>query len=123
MSDKNVKAWGDGENGQLGTNYNGRCDPDQASACATIPLNVPGVRYVKAIAARGDHSMALLSDGKVMAWGANFFGQLGDGMTSANTACTDDELPLCSEIPVSVAGLSHVKAIAAGDLFSLALLK
>ena len=43
------------------------------------------------------------------AWGANFFGKLGDGTT------TDRNLP------VQVTGLSNVIAIAAGDAQNLAL--
>ena len=60
---------------------------------------------------RGDHNLALLNTGAVVAWGYNKFGELGDGTTEA------------SEVAVPVSGLSEVKAIAASDLVSLALLK
>jgi len=33
------------------------------------------------IAAGGGHSLALKEDGTLWAWGANFYGQLGDGTT------------------------------------------
>ena len=45
-----------------------------------------------------------------MAWGDNFYGELGNG-TSTDT-----------NRPVVVKGLSGVKAVSAGGLFSLALL-
>src|SRR5437870_7105008 len=54
--------------------------------------------------------LALLGDGTVMAWGANFAHQLGNGGTTA------------SDVPVPVSGLSNVRAVSAGREFSLALL-
>src|SRR5439155_12615035 len=47
--------------------------------------------------------------GSVMAWGANFDGQLGDGSTAQ------------SDVPVPVSGLSGVSAVSAGRDHSLAL--
>jgi alpha-tubulin suppressor-like RCC1 family protein len=60
--------------------------------------------------ASGEHGLALLADGKVMAWGDNDHGQLGNGTT------TD------SDVPVAVKGLAKVKAVSAGYLFSVAVL-
>ena len=66
---------------------------------ATARANVPaGLSGVTAIAAGLDHSLALKSDGTVVAWGYNTSGQ--------------------TNVP---AGLSGVIAIAAGDTHSLAL--
>lgn len=56
---------------------------------------------VVAIAAGAQHSLALLSDGEVTAWGENWDGQLGTG----NTISTDT--------PVPVPGLIDVSEIAA----------
>lgn len=63
-----------------------------------------------AVAAGGRHSLALLSNGTVVAWGDNESGQLGD------------ESFALSDVPVAVKGLSGVSAVAAGANFSLALL-
>ena len=63
-----------------------------------------------AIAAGGSHSLALLSNGTVEAWGQNNNGELGNGATAD------------SSTPVAVSGLSGVTAVAAGDNHSLALL-
>jgi alpha-tubulin suppressor-like RCC1 family protein len=63
---------------------------------------------VVAIAGGRDHSLALLSDGTVKAWGLNAAGQLGDGTTTGRTT------------PVAVSGLSGVVAIATGQDLSLA---
>jgi len=64
---------------------------------------------VTAVAAGYLHSLALMSDGTVWAWGANSDGQLGDGTGTAHA------------FPAPVPGLADVTAIAAGASFSLAL--
>ena len=65
---------------------------------------------ISSIAAGASHSLALLHDGTVMAWGENSSGQLGDGTNSSR--------PNSALIP----GLTNVHAIAAGGSHSLALL-
>jgi alpha-tubulin suppressor-like RCC1 family protein len=96
-------AWGNNANGQLGngtlTNSN-------------LPIAVIGqTEAIKAIAGGGEHSLALLSDGTVWAWGYNAFGQLGNG-TNNN-----------SNIPIQVENLTNIIAISAGLDHSLALKK
>ena len=54
------------------------------------------------------HALALRSDGTVLAWGSDTYGQLGLGRA------------LMSSLPVRVSGLSGVKAIAGGQHHSLA---
>ncbi|HEX3510029.1 MAG TPA: immunoglobulin domain-containing protein [Solirubrobacteraceae bacterium] len=95
-------AWGLNTSRQLG---NGSLD-----AFEDLPVGVAGLKFVEAVSAGGEHSLALLANGTVMSWGSNVEGQLGDG-----TNATRDE-------PVQVTGLSGVKAIAAGGAHSLALL-
>ena len=56
--------------------------------------------FVIALAAGGDHTIALKSDGTVWTWGWNIYGQLGNGTTTDNP------------IPVQVSGLTDVSAIA-----------
>ena len=65
---------------------------------------------VVTIAGGGHHSLALLSNGTVMAWGDGQDGQLGNGGEAA------------SKVPVAVSGLSGVTAVAAGGAHSLAML-
>jgi alpha-tubulin suppressor-like RCC1 family protein len=43
---------------------------------------VLGLRNVVAVAAGYNHSLALLRDGSVQAWGGNCYGLLGDGTTT-----------------------------------------
>src|SRR6266702_884659 len=75
-----------------------------------VPVVVPGLSTVTAVAAGEEHSLALLANGTVVAWGDNREGQLGDGTLRNST------------VPVPVTGLSGVTSIAAGALHSLAVL-
>jgi alpha-tubulin suppressor-like RCC1 family protein len=104
LSNGTVLAWGDDTYGQLG---NGSAS---ANDDAETPALVPNLSGVVAVAAGGEHSLALLSNGTVEAWGDNDDGQLGDGTRTA------------SDVPVPVKGLTGVSTISAGDQFSLAAL-
>ncbi len=64
---------------------------------------------VTAIAASNSAAVALRSDGTVWSWGANNFGQLGNGDSALRRG------------PVQVSGLSGVTAVAAGTHHHLAL--
>jgi len=75
-----------------------------------VPVPVSALSFVTSVAAGQRHSLALLSNGTVMAWGAGASGQLGDGEE------------VSSFLPVAVEELTGVKAIAAGEAHSLALL-
>jgi alpha-tubulin suppressor-like RCC1 family protein len=96
-----VAAWGYNSSGQLG---NG------TTTISRVPGAVAGLSEVTAIAAGGEHSLALLANSTVKAWGANREGQLGNGTTAS------------SKVPLAVTGLSNVVAIAAGREHSVALL-
>ena len=93
-----------------GGNHYGQLGNGTMGGDFNVARPVPGLNGVTAIAAQGDTSLALLSNGTVMAWGKNDAGQLGDGGSSA------------SAVPVAVSGLHNVVAIAAGRKYSLALL-
>jgi alpha-tubulin suppressor-like RCC1 family protein len=95
-------AWGQNLSKQLG---NGSFE-----AFSDVPVPVSSLKFVTSVAAGGTHSLALLANTTVVAWGGNEFGQLGNGTTNT------------SSVPVAVSGLSGVKAIAAGGNHSLALL-
>ena len=97
-----VLAWGENEMSQLG---------GEAFAQSAVPIPVGGLSGVTAVAAGGKHSLALLSNGTVVGWGGDGFGELGIGISTQRVG-----------VPVAVKGLTNVTAIAAGHKFSLALL-
>ncbi len=109
LANGTVKAWGEGEQGELG---------DGSTSNSDVPVTVGPVKGgvveplkgVVAIAAAANYSMALLENGTVEAWGENEHGQLGDGST------------VRADVPQAVRGLSGVTAIAAGGEFAMALL-
>ncbi len=106
-SNGEIWAWGRNSSGQLGYTTTGifSSEPTQL----TTPAGAVSV------AAGEFHSLALLADGTVRAWGGDGFGELGDGSTDSsgsNSAVT----------PVTPTGLNHVVAVAAGRNHSLALL-
>ncbi|HYE86413.1 MAG TPA: hypothetical protein VEA16_08665 [Vicinamibacterales bacterium] len=99
----------DGTVWTVGFNAYGNLGDGTSSTSRPTILQVAGLSDVVAIAAGGNHSMALTSTGSLYVWGRNDSGQVGDGSTTHRYA------------PVQ-STLSGVVAIAAGDNHSLALL-
>ncbi len=109
-SDGTVVGWGRNPYGQLG---NGSTDtPSQPVAVTTSGL-LNG-KTVVSIATGRDHSLALCSDGSLVAWGSNTAGQLGNGST------TSSSLPVAVNRSGVLAGKTVI-AISAGANHSLAL--
>ncbi|MFO8080847.1 MAG: glycosyl hydrolase family 28 protein [Armatimonadota bacterium] len=83
-ADGAVWAWGANTFGQLG---DGRWGMDAHSA---VPVRVSGIDGeghldgAVAVAGGWDHSVALLDDGTLVAWGSRCHGQLGDGLRDSN---------------------------------------
>ncbi|MBM7569509.1 RCC1 domain-containing protein [Paenibacillus sacheonensis] len=102
-SDGTVWAWGNNASGQLGDGSGspglGRYAPNQIKNFSSVVAIDSGANY----------NLALKSDGSVWAWGANSFGQLGNGTTIER------------HTPVQVQGLDSVVAISAGTEHSMAL--
>jgi hypothetical protein len=104
LSTGTVMVWGDNGEFQLGqpNGFPG------GIAQSNVPLTVPGVGTATAIAAGGSFSLAVVAGGKIMAWGDNSFGQLGNGTAVTGPAA------------VTVTGLSGVSQVAAGGAASFA---
>lgn len=91
--------------------YGDATDDFPVKNSSTVPIQVDTLDQVQAIAAGGSHGVALRKDGSVWTWGYNNESQLGDPSFT-------DEFSL---EPRMVAGLSDVKAVAAGGAFTMAL--
>ena len=109
-ADGTLAAWGLNDNGQLGNN---------STATSLIPINITASgtlagKRVIAIAAGFSHSLALCSDGSVVAWGEGSNGQLGNGATVSSN------VPVAVDTSGILAGKT-VTALAAGSVTSVAL--
>jgi LPXTG-motif cell wall-anchored protein len=100
-----VLAWGDNSAGQLG---NGTFDD------STVPVEVslPAGTTVAALDSGDDYVVALTSTGRVVTWGYNQWGQLGNGTTGV-----DSNVPVDVELPAGVV----VTAVSSGAGHGLAL--
>jgi alpha-tubulin suppressor-like RCC1 family protein len=79
-SDGSVAAWGHNGNGRLGNNSS----IDSPSPVAVSTVGPLSGKTVVAISAGHSHSLALCSDGTVVAWGDNFRGALGNNSTTSS---------------------------------------
>jgi alpha-tubulin suppressor-like RCC1 family protein/phosphodiesterase/alkaline phosphatase D-like protein len=108
--DGTVITWGYNLYGQLGNN---------TTINSTVPIAVPTAgtalegKTVVAVDAGGNYSLALCSDGTLVAWGDNSFGQLGIG-----TSATNSKIPVAVNTGTTLAGKT-VSELHAGNVFSM----
>jgi alpha-tubulin suppressor-like RCC1 family protein len=108
-------CWGFASFGQLGNPVAATIDcpgltvGTQPGACAASPVPVAGGHRFTTIAAGWYHSCALDRDGRAFCWGANAWGQLGNGKRGAG---------IFEFIPVAVAGDLRFRALVAGEFFT-----
>jgi alpha-tubulin suppressor-like RCC1 family protein len=98
-----VMAWGANTDGQLGNGTTTGSD-------TPVRVSLQHGTKVTAVRAGCEFSLALTTNGHVLAWGANPDGQLGNGTTS----------PSDTPVRVSLPSGTKVTGISAGDSFSLA---
>lgn len=114
LQNGSVLCWGNNSAGQLG---NGT--PQLHATYLTyltyqntaVPSLVVGIFDAISLYASGDNTCAVLSGGEVRCWGANGYGQLGDG-TKTN-----------SNVPVRVAGIDAAVSVAINDRAGCSILK
>ncbi|MCX6225109.1 MAG: RCC1 repeat-containing protein, partial [Bacteroidia bacterium] len=104
-NDGTVWDWGFNRDGELG-------DGSGINTDSNTPVKVKDLTGITAISAGDLHSVALTSNGTVLAWGYNAYGQLGDGTSTFRNT------------PVQVSGLTGIiTQIAAGGSHTVALTK
>jgi hypothetical protein len=107
LGDGTPQAWGFNGGGELG---NGSTAPLGGCECVPTAAPVSGLSAVQSLAADGRHTLALLSDGSIRAWGKNAFGQVGYGSEEV------------SSTPVPVSGVNGASDVATGEHTSFALI-
>lgn len=115
LSSGQVLAWGSNTAGQLGdgTTTN-RSTPVAVCAVGETAPCAKHLEGVKAIAAAGNFSVALLGNETVVTWGSDLDGELGDGTTASSSVpvqvCAPGESAPCEHL------LEGVSAITAGGV-------
>jgi alpha-tubulin suppressor-like RCC1 family protein len=111
----NLYSWGRNTNGQLGAG-------DYITYSTPTLVNSTYINtQIIAIAAGGNHSVALTVDGRVFSWGSNIYGQLGTGDTSGisqyNPIPTNTLGSLLSKMVLAItAGWEHTLVLTADNL-------
>lgn len=118
LDDGSVYAWGLNDQWQLGTGVGGNGYLPRA----VLTDNDGGIggRKVIAVAAGRRHSLAVLEDGSVYAWGQNDYGQLGNGSTGGGTGSSGPQA-VVTDNSGGIGGRAAV-AVSASEQHSLALL-
>ena len=110
-----VYAWGNNERGQLGQ---GDLQNLNEASPVVMPDGEPLGNVVKVVAG-ANHSVALLDDGTLMAWGSNVNGQLGTG-DEGNRLYPGPVLNGSANSGAESQLLTGIVDIAAGDNFTIA---
>jgi alpha-tubulin suppressor-like RCC1 family protein len=97
-------AWGFNADGQLG-------DGSLSNHMKPHQVHLPGGVRIAAATAGQLHALAATTTGRVLAWGFNAYGQLGNGSTS------NQRTPVFVRLPAG----TKVRALAAGQHFSMAM--
>ena len=110
-----VYTWGKAARGALGIGPLPTLDFKRYESAATtyvpFPIRVPDLSEVTAIKTGYGHSLALRSDGTVLAWGDNRLGQLGDGtMTDRDRPVTVQRVRNAVAIGAAAEGSAAVLA-------------
>jgi alpha-tubulin suppressor-like RCC1 family protein len=117
-SDGTVVTWGAASAGQRGDGSgNGNKAPSELPTVVLSPEGDGPLRDVTQIVADGRTELALLRDGRVVSWGANTYGMLGDGTR------VDRDLPVYVAGPDGEGELGDVQRVAVGGQHGLALRK
>jgi alpha-tubulin suppressor-like RCC1 family protein len=86
-SDGKLYAWGDNNLGKLGNGSTA------TNSFTPVAVSLPSGVIPTAVAGGYQSAYALGSDGKVYAWGDNFYGELGNGTTTNSTTPVAVSLP------------------------------
>ncbi|MQY14324.1 hypothetical protein SRB5_44880 [Streptomyces sp. RB5] len=110
--DGRLFGWGDNSYGQLG-------DDTTTEHHTPVEVHLPDGVQVTQVAAGGGHSLALTSAGDVLAWGHNFYGELGDGGNTDRHEPVETLLPAGADVSEVAVGWRHSLALTTdGDVLA-----
>jgi alpha-tubulin suppressor-like RCC1 family protein len=118
MADASMRCWGANDHGQLGLGNTAPIGDNELPTSSNAGVDLG--RGVRAIAAGGNVTCAILQDNSLRCWGQNNFGQLGLGHTND---IGDDEIPtdtlarvnLGDDVLLVATGGNHTCAILPGN--------
>ena len=117
-ADGTVLAWGYNGYGQLGDGTS----TTRSRVGAVLDTSYNLLTGIRAIAAGNSHSLALTADGRVLTWGYNNYGQLGDGSTANSTlprvVIHDSYFPLQNMVAVATGGNHSLALHRDGQVYS-----
>ncbi|WP_170229699.1 RCC1 domain-containing protein [Polyangium fumosum] len=105
--DGSARCWGSNRNGEAG---DGTREP------RTVPVRVPGLDDLTAIAAGSEHVCALRGSGVVVCWGRADKGQAGDGTTAAHHLAPSKVPGVEGARAIAAAGSTTCAALASGEV-------
>ena len=110
-SDDSTYCWGDNGNGQLGTGNN----TWYKSPTLVSTANLASGEVFRQLALNGDNTCGVTSAKRILCWGLNIRGQLGNGTVSSSW------VPVPVSNPVAVSGTVEYTAVTAGSSFACGL--
>lgn len=100
-----LRAWGQGNDGQLGNGKHTKVQP------APVRVRLGQGVMVTSLRAGCDHTLALTANGHLLAWGLNTDGQLGNGSRTSTDTPVRVKLPKGTKIKSVRAGCDHSLAL------------
>ena len=102
-----VLSWGAGLDGQLG---------DGTGNSRHVPgyVRLPRHTKITSIAAGNGDGYAVTTAGRLLAWGFNLYGELGDGTVTGRLTPVFTRLPAGVKVVAAVPGLIHALALTSG---------
>ncbi|HJX62554.1 MAG TPA: hypothetical protein VJ860_01220 [Polyangia bacterium] len=116
LSGGSVQCWGSNIWGQLGSATTAT-DRFGLDTCSLTPVSVAGISGATGIGVGSAHTCVVIAGGAVQCWGANYEGQLGDGIYGTETG----SITTGSPTPMTVVALSGATALTADNVNTCAL--
>lgn len=121
LNNNSVKCWGANAAGQLGQgNTMNRGDMPNQMGSFLLEIDLGPGNTATALASIFDHTCVLLNEGSVKCWGANVFGQLGQGDTMFRGTMPNQMGDFL--LPVNLGMGKKATALATGNSFTCVLL-